>query len=86
MKIPLYVLVALLLAVSIYLKSPVVAVSSVVLWGIASAESVLAKAAKDAEIQMLIARADKYEARLKVLEHDVVNVAERAKTILGEVY
>lgn len=80
------ILIAALVALGAYLKSPVVCVSAVVLFGLQYAYTVLASKGKDAEVMALVARADKYEKRLGVLEADVTNVAERAKNLLGENY
>ena len=83
-RLDIYIASAALLGVGVYLKSSIVCIAGVVLWGIAVAEEVFTKASKDAEIVSLVARAEAYEKKLKILEHDLMNVAERAKTILGE--
>jgi hypothetical protein len=83
-KLDIYIAGALLLGVGILLKSPTVAVSSVVLWGLSSAEASLLSKNRDADIVALVTRAESYEKKLKELTQDVTNVAERAKTILGE--
>jgi hypothetical protein len=83
-RLDIYIASSALLIAGLYLKSGMVCIAGVILWGISVAENVLAKAAKDAEIMMLVSRAEAYEKRLKVLEMDLINVAERAKTILGE--
>lgn len=80
------ILIVALVGLGAYLKSPVVCVSAVVLFGLQYAYMVLASKGKDSEIADLTARLEGYEKRFKVLEADVVNVAERAKNVLGEHY
>lgn len=80
------IVVVALIALGAYLKSPVVCLSVVVLFGLQYAYTVLASKGKDAEVMDLVTRLDGYEKRFKVLEADVVNVAERAKNVLGEHY
>ncbi len=80
------VLLIALVALSAYLKSPVVAVAAVILCAVDSARSVFAAKTRDAEIMALVARADAYEKRHKELDMMVTNVAERSKQILGETY
>lgn len=81
-----HLVATVLTAVAVYLKSPSMLVMPVLVYALGVAESVLSKASKDAEVVMLVNRAEAYEKRLRILEQDVVNVAERAKTILGETY
>lgn len=81
-----YLLTASLLALGAYLKAPSVVMSAVVLWGLSAAETVLNQKKKDAEIVRLIQRMDSIEKENKTLSMDINNVAERSKTILGEVY
>ncbi len=83
-RLDIYIAGGLLLLVSVYLKSSVVAVSAVMLWGVAVAESVLSKANRDAEITELILRMEKVEKEHKNLSLEITNVSERAKVILGE--
>ncbi len=85
-KLDIYVAGSLLLLVSLYLKSPVVAMGSVLLWAVAVAENVLSRSTKDAEIVALTERLDKLDREHGLLTADIRNVAERSKTILGEVY
>ncbi len=75
-----------LVGLGAYLKSPVVCVSAVVLFGLQYAYAVCASKGKDAEVMGLVTRAEAYEKRLKVIEAEVVNVAERAKNLLGDNY
>lgn len=85
-KYALYIFTASLLATGVYLHSAAAVISGVVLWGIAVAESVVNRKNRDTEIAGLILRMEKVEMKNKSLEHDVMNVAERAKTILGETF
>jgi hypothetical protein len=85
-KMPLYILLAAIIGLSIYLKSAIVAVAVVALWGLSVADRVLNQKNKDAEILGLIERMNKIEKEHKTLSLDIGNVAERAKTILGEIY
>ena len=81
-----YILTASLLGLGAYLHSQAVVMSAVVLWGLAVADHVLNQKNKDAEIIDLILRMELIEKRNKELSMDIMNVQERAKTILGEVY
>lgn len=84
LEIPLYLLTMALLAVSVYLKSPVIAVSIVALWGVKASEIVLSRKNRDEDITELMSTIAAHKNRMASLERDVVNVAERARTILGE--
>lgn len=77
-------LIVSLLAIGTYLKSSPVVISAVVLWAIVAAEAVLSQKNKDSEIVTLISRMEKLEKDHSLLSGDIRNVAERAKTILGE--
>lgn len=83
-KIALYIFTACLLVIGTYLHSPVAVISAVILWGISVAESVVNRKNRDNEIAGLILRMEKVEQTNRLLTMDVQNVAERAKTILGE--
>jgi hypothetical protein len=85
-KIALYSFTTSLLAIGTYLHSPVAVISAVALWGLAVAETVLNQHNKDKEIVNLLSRMEKLEKEHKSLSMDITNVAERAKTVLGEVY
>lgn len=85
-RIPMYVLTLCLLTLSLALKSPAIACITVALWAFDYAHSVMTSRGRDAEIVGLILRMEKIEKANKELAMDVTNVAERAKTILGEVY
>lgn len=81
-----YILSASIIGLSIYLKSPLVAVSLVAFWALNSAEVVLNQKNRDSEINGLLLRMEKIEKEHKGLSLDITNVAERAKQVLGEVY
>lgn len=81
-----HIVAAVMSSIAVYLKSPYMLVAPVLVYALGVVETLMSKATKDAEIISLVSRAEAYEKRLKVLEQDVVNVAERAKTILGETY
>lgn len=82
----LYLLVAALLAEAVYLHSPVVAVSAVALWGVQVAQTILTRKNRDADIMDMQATLAAHKAKMDALTKDITNVAERAKTILGDVY
>ncbi len=79
-------LIIALLGIGTYLKSPLTVISCVVLCGLTAAEAVLTHKNKDAEIVSLIHRMEAIEKKNDLLTTDITNVAQRAKTILGEVY
>lgn len=85
-NIPLYLLTAALLGAAVYLRSSLVAVSIVALWGVGASESVFTRKNKDADITEIQATLAAHKAKMDLLTKDVMNVAERAKTILGEIY
>lgn len=85
-KIPLFLLTLALLAIAVYLKSPIVAAVIVVLWGVQAGEAILTHQTREADIKVMMEDMTKMKARMQVLDMNVTNVAERAKTILGEVY
>lgn len=81
-----YVLTVALLGVAVYLESPLVATAIVALWAVNASESVLTRKNRDADILEMQASLAAYKAKLGALEMSVTNVAERARTILGETY
>lgn len=85
-QIPLYLLTIALLGASIYLKSPMIAISVVALWGVRASEDVFTRKNRDADITEMQATLAAHKAKMDLLTKDITNVAERAKTILGEVY
>ncbi len=82
--IPLYLLTAALLAVAVYLKSPIIAVAIVALWGVHASEAVFTRKNRDADIAEMQATLASHKALMLGLRTDITNVAERARTILGE--
>jgi len=82
--IALYLLTIALLGEAAYLRSPIIAVSAVVLWGVQAAQTVLARKNRDADIADMLATLAAHKAQMSVLTRDITNVAERARTILGE--
>ena len=83
-NIPLYLLTAALLAVAVYLKSPVIAVAIVALWGINTSEAIFTRKNRDADIVEMQATLASHKATMATLTTDITNVANRARTILGE--
>jgi hypothetical protein len=81
---PLYLLTIALLGEAVYLHSPIIAVSAVVLWGIQVAQTVLTRKNRDADITELMDTMRSHKAKMDILTRDITNVAERARTILGE--
>lgn len=85
-NIPLYILTVALLGVAIYLHSSLIAVSVVALWGVSAAEGIFTRKNKDADITEIQATLASHKSKMDLLTKDITNVAERAKTILGEIY
>jgi hypothetical protein len=83
-EIPLYLLTAALLAVAVYLRSPMTAIAIVGLWGVRAAEGVFTRKNRDADITEIVAEMASHKAKMDMLTRDITNVAERAKVILGE--
>lgn len=85
-NIPLYMLTIALLCAAVYLHSPLIAVSIVALWGVNASEAVFTRKNRDADITEIQAVIASHKAKMDLLTKDISNVAERAKTILGEIY
>ncbi len=85
-NLPLYALTLLLLALSTYLRSPLVAVSIVALWAVSTSENVFTRKNRDADIVEIQATLASHKAKMDLLTKDITSVAERAKNILGEIY
>jgi hypothetical protein len=83
-NIALYILTAALLAVSVYLKSPVIAVSIVALWAVHASETVFTRKNRDADIAEMMATLASHKAQMSILTQDITNVSKRAQVILGE--
>jgi hypothetical protein len=84
--LPLYLLTIALLGTAVYLKSPLIAVAIVALWGVHASEAVCTRKNRDADIAELMDTMRSHKAKMDALTKDITNVAERAKTILGDVY
>lgn len=85
-NIPLYLLTTALLTVAVYLHSPFIAVAIVALWGVSASEAVFTRKNRDADILEMQATLAQHKSQMALLTKDITNVAERAKTILGDVY
>lgn len=83
-EIPMYVLTMALLAVAVYLRSPLTAIVTVGLWGVSAAESVLTRKNRDLDIAEIMSTLSSHKAQMATLTKDITNVSERAQTILGE--
>ena len=83
-NIPLYLLTVALLAVAVYLRSPMTAIAIVGLWAVRASEAVFTRKNRDADITEMQATLAAHKAQMSALTRDVTNVAERARTILGE--
>lgn len=83
-ELPLYFLTTALLAVSVYLLSPMIAVAIVGLWGVRAAEAIFTRKNRDSDIAEIMDTMRSHKAKMDMLTRDIGNVAERAKTILGE--
>lgn len=82
--LPLYFLTLSLLGVAVYLRSPLVAIAIVALWGVHASEAVFTRKNRDADITEMLATMASHKAKMDMLTRDIGNVAERAKTILGD--
>ncbi len=83
-NVPMYLLTLALLGVAVYLRSPMTAVVTVGLWAVRAAESVFTRKNRDADIAELMDTMRSHKAKMDLLTKDITNVAERARTILGE--
>jgi len=82
--IPLYVLTIAMLAMGAYLRSPMICVAIVALWGTNAAQSVMTRKNRDADIADIVATIAAHKAQMAALTRDITNVADRARHILGE--
>lgn len=85
-NIPMYLLTIAMLAVSVYLHSPMTAIAIVGLWAVKASETVFTRKNRDADIADMMATLSAHKAQMSALTKDITNVAERAKVILGDVY
>lgn len=83
-EIPLYILTAALLGVAVHLSSPMTACAIVALWAVKGAETVFTRKNRDADIAEMMDTLRSHKAKMDLLTKDITNVAERARTILGE--
>lgn len=83
-NVPMYLLTIALLGVAVYLRSPLTAIVTVGLWGVAAAEAVLTRKNRDADIEKMMETMRAHETKMNLLTKDIHNVAERASVILGE--
>lgn len=83
-NVPMYLLTIALLGVAIYLRSPITAIVTVGLWAVKGAETVLTRKNRDKDIAELMDTMQSHKAKMDLLTRDITNVAERARTILGE--
>ena len=85
-NIPLYLLTMALLGAAIYLRSPMIAMSVVALWAVRASEEICTRKNRDIDIVDIQATLAAHKAKMEMLTKDITNVAERARTILGENY
>lgn len=85
-SLALYTLTAALLAVSVYLKSSVIAVAIVALWAVNASEIILTRKNRDADIAELYRTLDAHKTQMTTLTQDITNVSRRAQVILGETF
>ena len=84
--IPMYILTLCLLAVSIYLHSPMTAIAIVGLWAVKASETVFTRKNRDADIAEIMATMASHKATMATLTQDITNVSKRAQVILGETF
>lgn len=83
---PMYILTLALLGVAIYLRSPMTAIITVGLWAVHAAEAIFTRKNRDSDIAEIMDTMRSHKAKMDLLTKDITNVAERARTILGENY
>lgn len=82
--IPMYLLTIAMLAVAVYLRSPMTAIAIVGLWAVKASETVLTRKTRDADITEMLATLAAHKAQMSILTQDIGNVSKRAQVILGE--
>jgi hypothetical protein len=85
-NIPMYILTIALLAVAVYLRSPLTAIVTVGLWGVSAAEAVFTRKNRDADIAEIMDTMKAQKAQMSILTQDITNVSKRAQVILGETF
>lgn len=83
-NIPLYLLTGALLGMAVYLKSPVICVSIIALWAVNAAQTIMTRKNRDSDIIDMLATMASHKAKMDALTTDITNVANRARTILGD--
>ena len=83
-NIPMYLLTIAMLAVAVYLRSPMTAIAIVGLWAVRASEAVFTRKNRDADITEIQAVIAAHKAKMDALTRDITNVSERARVILGE--
>jgi hypothetical protein len=83
-NIPMYLLTVAMLAVAVYLRSPMTAIAIVGLWTVKASEAVFTRKNRDADITDMLATMASHKAKMDALTRDITNVSERARVILGE--
>lgn len=83
-NIPMYLLTLAMLAVAVYLRSPMTAIAIVGLWAVRASEAVFTRKNRDADIADIMSTMSAHKAQMATLTRDITNVSERARTILGE--
>ncbi len=85
-ELPLYALTLALLAVAVYLRSPMTAISIVGLWAVRASESVFTRKNRDEDIAEIMSVLAAHKAQMSILTQDITNVSKRAQVILGETF
>jgi hypothetical protein len=85
-NIPLYILTFAMLVMAAYLRSPLVCISIVALWGTFAAQNIMTRKNRDADITDMMATLAAHKAQMSLLTKDITNVAERARVILGDIF
>jgi hypothetical protein len=83
-NIPLYLLTLSLLGMTVYLRSPMICVSIIALWGINGAQTIMTRKNRDADIAEIMSVISAHKAQMSILTQDITNVSKRAQVILGE--
>jgi hypothetical protein len=85
-NIPMYILTAALLAIAVYLRSPIVCIGIVTLWGLTAAQTIMTRKNRDADIAEIMSVMAAHKAQMSTLTQDITNVSKRAQVILGETF
>ena len=85
-NIPMYILTAALLAIAVYLRSPIVCIGIVTLWGLTAAQTIMTRKNRDADIAEIMSVIAAHKAQMSTLTQDITNVSKRAQVILGETF